>query len=86
MYPRLGVSSFSDAPGAQNERRGITMIKAFLSLVAIYFLATIAAIIGVTAGVATARGIYVAGDNMIHWLSRWYRQRKSVRPHLTPAA
>ena len=62
------------------------MIKAFLSLVAIYFVATIAAIIGVTAGVATARGNYVAGDNMIYWLSRWYRQRKSLKPYLTHAS
>ena len=52
------------------------MIKGFLSLVAIYFVATIAAIIGVTAAVTTAWGIFVAGDNMIDWLIRWYRRRK----------
>ena len=52
------------------------MIKGFVGLVAIYFLATIAAIIGVTAVVTTAWGIFVAGDNMIDWLTRWYRQRK----------
>jgi len=62
------------------------MIKAFLILVVIYFVATIAAIIGVSAAVATARGVFVAGDNMIHWLSRWYRQRKSVKPHLIRAS
>ena len=52
------------------------MIKGFLSLVAIYFLATIAVIIGVTAAITTAWGILVAGDNMIDWLTRWYRQRR----------
>jgi hypothetical protein len=52
------------------------MIKAFLSLVAIYFLATIAVIIGVTAAITTAWGIFVAGDNIINWFTSWYRQRK----------
>ena len=76
MYPRLGVSPFSDAAGTQDEGKKSTMIKGFVSLVAIYFLATIAVIIGVTAAVTTAWGIFVAGDNMIDWLTRWYRQRK----------
>ena len=52
------------------------MVKGFLSLVAIYFLATIAVIIGVTAAVTTTWGILVAGDNVSDWLIRWYRQRK----------
>jgi hypothetical protein len=52
------------------------MIKGFLSLVAIYFLATIAVIIGVTAAVTAAWGIFVAGDNIINWFTRWHRKRK----------
>jgi len=76
MYPRPGVRPFSDAAGTQDERTESAMIKGFLSLVAVYFLATIAVIIGVTAAVTTAWGILVAGDNMIDWLTRWYRQRK----------
>jgi hypothetical protein len=62
------------------------MIKGFLSLVAIYFLATIAAIIGVTAAVSTAWGLFVASDNVANWLIRWYRQRKTAKPHLATAA
>ena len=58
------------------------MIKSFLSLVAIYFLATIAVIIGVTAAVTTAWGMLVAGDNITRWFSRWYRQRKSTSQRL----
>jgi hypothetical protein len=61
------------------------MIKGFLSLVAIYFLATIAAIIGVTAAVGTAWGIFVAGDNTLNQLISWYRQRKSAKPRLATA-
>jgi hypothetical protein len=76
MYPRPGVGPFSDAAGTQDERRKSAMVKGFLSLVAIYFLATIAVIIGVTAAVTTTWGILVAGDNVSDWLIRWYRQRK----------
>ena len=52
------------------------MIKGFLSLVALYFLATFAAIIGVTAAATTAWGIFVAGENLIDWFRGWFRQRK----------
>jgi len=62
------------------------MIKGFLILIAIYFLATIAAIIGVTAAVGTAWGLFVAGDNVLTWFIRWYRQRKTAKPQLATAA
>jgi hypothetical protein len=82
MYPRPGVSPFSDAAGTQDERSKSAMIKGFLSLAAIYFLATIAVIIGVTAAITSAWGMLVAGDSIISWFSRWYRQRKSASQRL----
>ena len=51
------------------------MIKGFLSLVAIYFLATIAAVIGFTAAVTTLLGISVAGINLINRFNHWRNQR-----------
>jgi hypothetical protein len=62
------------------------MIKGFLSLVAIYFLATVAAIIGVTAAVSTMWGIFVAGENTINWFSRRFGQRTILKSDLSPAA